>query len=71
MKRESKAYSYKDQQEEQQLRRELEEKRRKAGKMKEPQYTPKQLEIIKAQKDKEQAVRNRLTQVINFAKPKK
>lgn len=63
LKRESKAYSYKDQLEELQLRRELEEKKRKEGKIKEPQYTPKQLEAIKNQKSKEQAIRNRLSEV--------
>lgn len=63
MKRESKAYSYKDQLEEMQLRRELEEKRRKEGKIKEPQYSTKQLEAIKNQKLKEQAIRDRLTEV--------
>ncbi|GJQ71586.1 hypothetical protein Trydic_g11289 [Trypoxylus dichotomus] len=63
MKRESKAYSYKEQLEEMQLRRELEEKRRKEGKIKDPQYTPKQLEAIKNQKIKEQAIRERLTKL--------
>lgn len=66
MKRESKAYSYKDQLEEMQLRRELEEKKKKDGKVKEPQYTPKQLEAIKNQKIKEQVIRDRLTQVICY-----
>lgn len=64
MKRESKAYSYKEQLEELQLRRELEEKRRKEGKIKDPQYTPKQLEAIKNQKIKEQTIREKLTKVI-------
>lgn len=64
MKRESKAYSYKEQQEEMQLRRELEEKKRKEGKIKAPQYTPKQLEAIKNQKIKEEKIRSRLTEVI-------
>lgn len=63
LKRESKAYSYKDQLEELQLRRELEEKKRKEGKIKEPQYTPKQLEAIKNQRMKEQTIRNRLREV--------
>lgn len=67
MKRESKVYSYKDQLEEMQLRRELEEKRRKEGKIKEPQYTVKQLEAIKNQRIKEQAIRDRLTKVIFFS----
>lgn len=66
MKRESKVYSYKDQLEEMQLRRELEEKRRREGKTKEPQFTAKQLEAIKNQRVKEQAIRERLTQVICF-----
>lgn len=66
LKRESKAYSYKDQLEELQLRRELEEKKRKEGKIKEPQYTPKQLEAIKNQRIKEQAIRNRLLEVCCF-----
>lgn len=63
LKRESKAYSYKEQLEELQLRRELEEKKRKEGKIKQPQYTPKQLEAIKNQKMKEQAIRTRLQEV--------
>lgn len=62
MKRESKVYSYKDQLEEMQLRRELEEKKRKEGKIKAPQYTPKQLEVIKNQKMKEDKIRKNLTQ---------
>lgn len=64
MKRESKAYSFKEQQEELQLRRELEEKKRKEGKFVEPQYSPKQLEAIKNQKQKESMIRSRLTEVI-------
>ncbi|KAI4470055.1 translational activator gcn1-related [Holotrichia oblita] len=63
MKRESKAYSYKEQLEEMQLRRELEEKRRKEGKIKDPHYTPKQLEVIKNQKIKEHAIREKLTKL--------
>lgn len=63
LKRESKAYSYKDQLEELQLRRELEEKRRKEGKTKEVSLTSKQKEAIKAQLAKEDLVRQRLTAV--------
>ncbi|PSN31349.1 eIF-2-alpha kinase activator GCN1, partial [Blattella germanica] len=63
MKRESKAYSYKEQLEELQLRRELEEKRRKQGKLKEPELTPKQKEVLRLQLEKERAVRARLTEL--------
>lgn len=60
LKRENKAYSYKEQIEELQLRREIEEKKRKEGKWKPPQLTPKQKEAIKAQTDKENAIKSRL-----------
>uniref|UniRef100_A0AAG5CZ96 TOG domain-containing protein n=1 Tax=Anopheles atroparvus TaxID=41427 RepID=A0AAG5CZ96_ANOAO len=60
MKRENKAYSYKEQLEELQLRRELEEKRRKEGKWKPPQLTPKQKEVIEKQREKENAIKMRL-----------
>lgn len=63
LKRESKAYSYKDQLEELQLRRELEDKRRKEGKAKEVPLSAKQKEAIKAQLAKEDVVRQRLTAV--------
>jgi hypothetical protein len=63
MKRESKVYSYKEQLEELQLRRELEEKRRKQGKLKEPQLTPKQKEAVRLQLEKESTIRARLTEV--------
>lgn len=63
MKRESKVYSFKEQQEELQLRRELYEKRKKEGKIKEPKLTPKQEEAIKAQYAKENAIRNRLIEM--------
>lgn len=57
IRRENKAYSYKEQLEELQLRREIEEKKRKEGKWKPPQLTPKQKELIKNQTDKENAIR--------------
>ncbi|XP_076236761.1 lethal (3) 80Fj [Calliopsis andreniformis] len=63
MKRESKVYSFKEQQEELQLRRELYEKKKKEGKIKEPKLTPKQEEILKAQIAKENAIRKRLTEL--------
>lgn len=63
LKRESKVYSYKDQIEELQLRRELEDKRRKEGKIKPPKLTPKQQEAIKNQTIKEQGIRNRLAEL--------
>ncbi|XP_041977566.1 eIF-2-alpha kinase activator GCN1 isoform X2 [Aricia agestis] len=61
LKRESKAYSYKEQLEELQLRRELEEKRKKEGKVKEVQLSAKQKEAMKLQLAKESAIRERLT----------
>lgn len=59
-KRENKVYTYKEQLEEIQLRREIEEKKRKEGKWKPPQLTPKQQEAIKNQTDKEKAIKNKL-----------
>ena len=55
MKRESKVYSYKEQLEEIQLRKELEEKRKKEGKA--IQLTQKQKEAIKVQLEKESGIR--------------
>lgn len=57
IRRENKAYSYKEQLEELQLRREIEEQKRKEGKLKPPQLTPKQKEAIKNQTEKENAIR--------------
>nr|CAD7442358.1 unnamed protein product [Timema bartmani] len=63
MKRESKVYSYKEQLEEIQLRRELEDKKRKQGKLKEPELTVKQKEAMRLQLEKESAIRSKLTQL--------
>ncbi|XP_055908453.1 eIF-2-alpha kinase activator GCN1 [Eupeodes corollae] len=60
LKRENKVYSYKEQLEELQLRREIEEKRQKEGKAKPPQLTAKQQEAIKNQTEKEKAIKERL-----------
>lgn len=61
IKRESQAYSYKEQMEELQLIRELEEKRRREGKIKGPEYTPKQKEAIRVQLEKESAIRSKVS----------
>lgn len=58
--RENKVYSYKEQLEEIQLRREIEEKKRKDGTWKPPQLTPKQQEAIKNQTEKENAIKRHL-----------
>lgn len=63
MKRESKVYSFKEQLEELQLRRELEEKKRKSGKLKEPELTPKQKEVIRVQMEKENLIRCKLKEI--------
>ncbi|XP_065077571.1 stalled ribosome sensor GCN1 [Ochlerotatus camptorhynchus] len=66
LKRENKAYSYKEQLEELTLRREIEEKRRKEGKSKPPQLTPKQKEAIEKQMEKEKAIISRLRELSNI-----
>lgn len=63
LKRENKAYSYKEQLEELTLRREIEEKRRKEGKSKPPQLTPKQKEAIEKQTEKEKVIKTRLREL--------
>ncbi|XP_008477018.1 eIF-2-alpha kinase activator GCN1-like [Diaphorina citri] len=63
LKRESKAYSYREQLEEIQLRKELEAKKAREGKQKQTQYTPKQKEAIKAQLDKEADIRKRVSKM--------
>ena len=61
IKRESRAYSYKEQMEELQLIRELEEKKRREGKIKGPEMTPKQREAIRVQLEKESAIRSKVS----------
>lgn len=64
MKRESKAYSYKDQLEELQLRRELADRKKKEGKNAGPkELTAKQKEAIRIQTNKENITRKKLTEV--------
>jgi len=49
--------------EEMQMRRELEEKKKKAGKWKEPELTPKQKELIRLQMEKESVIRIKLADI--------
>ena len=60
VKRENKAYSYKEQMEDIALRKELEEKKRREGKLVEPKLTQKQKEVLEAHLEKEAATRKRL-----------
>lgn len=66
MKRESKAYSFKEQQEEIMLRKELEAKKIKEGKIKKPELTLKQKEAIAIELEKEACIRDRLKTVSIF-----
>jgi len=61
LKRENKAYSYKEQLEELNLRKELEKQRLISGKV--PQLTSKQKESMKIQLEKEAAIRQKLQEV--------
>ncbi|KMY91456.1 uncharacterized protein Dsimw501_GD28194 [Drosophila simulans] len=61
LKRENKVYSYKEQLEEIQLRREIDDKREKEGKLKTIRYTQKQEEQIKNQMEKELQIKLRIT----------
>lgn len=63
MKRESKAYSYKEQQEEIMLRKEIEAKKIKEGKLKKPELSAKQKEAISLELEKEATIRNKLKRV--------
>lgn len=63
MKRESKAYSFKEQQEEIMLRKEIEAKKIKEGKLKKPELSAKQKEAIAIELEKEKIIRDRLKNV--------
>lgn len=63
MKRESKAYSYKEQQEEIMLRKEIEAKKIKEGKLKKPELSVKQKEAMAIELEKETNIRNKLKNV--------
>lgn len=45
------------------LRKEIEEKKRREGKLTEPKLTPKQKEILDAQLEKEKVVRQRVAKI--------
>ena len=60
VKRENKAYSYREQMEDIAMRKEIEEKKKREGKWQEPKLTPKQKEALEAQLEKESLIRNRL-----------
>ena len=61
LKRESQLYSFKEQMEELQLIREMEEKKKREGKIKEPELNPKQKEVLRLQMEKESAIRTKVT----------
>lgn len=69
MKRESKAYSFKEQQEEIILRKEIEAKKIKEGKIKKPELSAKQKEAMVIELEKEASIRNKLKSVsiLNFS----
>ena len=69
IKRESKAYSYKEQMEDIALRKELEEKKRKEGKMVEPKLNSKQKEVLEAHLEKESAIRGRIREARDHTAP--
>ncbi len=69
VKRENKAYSYKEQMEEIALRKELEEKRRREGKVVEPKLTPKQKEALNTQLEKEEAKRQEVAALKEASSP--
>lgn len=67
MKRESKAYSFKEQQEEIILRKEIEAKKIKEGKIKKPELSAKQKEAMVIELEKETSIRNKLKSVSIFS----
>ena len=69
IKRESAVYSYKEQMEEIELRKEIEEKKRKEGKLKKPELTSKQREAMKAQLEKEDKIREKMSGLVALCTP--
>jgi hypothetical protein len=68
-KRESKAYSYKEQMEEIALRKELDEKKKREGTYVEPKLTPKQKEMLNTALEKEAKVRAEVAEVKSAVEP--
>jgi len=69
IKRENKAYSYKEQMEEIALRKEIEEKKKKEGKLKKPELTSKQKEALYNQLEKEKKIREEVGDVLKITAP--
>ena len=68
--RENKAYSYKEQMEEEALRKEIEAKKaKKEGKTKVPELSVKQKEAMKVQLEKEQEIRAKVSSLETLAAP--
>eukprot|EP00092_Neocalanus_flemingeri_P000097 GFUD01000099.1.p1 GENE.GFUD01000099.1~~GFUD01000099.1.p1 ORF type:complete len:2003 (+),score=661.60 GFUD01000099.1:178-6009(+) len=69
VKRENKAYSYKEQMEEIAMRKEIEAKKKKEGKLKAPELTHKQKEAIKLLLVKEAEVRQKIEILLTASQP--
>ena len=67
--RENKAYSYKEQMEEEALRQEIMKKKAKEGKVKAPELSAKQKEAMRLQLEKESEVRVKVTALLASCSP--